>query len=98
MADDLLAQAVNQAPAAGMGGILGGGGIIAALKVFKIFSTPQDGELVEARVMNQIEKLKADFAEKYVSKESLESLLGPIREDLRYIRQHIDQIQLSNRP
>jgi len=86
MSDDLLQQAANNAPVVGASGVLGGGGIIAVLKLFRMFATPQDVELAEAR-------LRAEFAEKYMSKEALQ----PLFEDMRHIRDRVDQLFIDKK-
>ncbi len=83
---EFLEQVAIQAPMLGAGTIAGGSGLIAVLRLFKVFSSPQDVELMG-------QTLRAEFAEKYVSKENLEAVLIPIREDLHYIRQRIDQLR-----
>jgi len=64
----------------------GGGGLIGALITlasgFKFFAKPED-----------VANLRAEIAEKYMTKEAME----PLIEDIRYIRQRVDQI-VDRRP
>jgi hypothetical protein len=79
VADDLLNQVGQQAPALGAGGL--GGGIVAILAALKMFATPKDVELAA-------ERLRAEMAEKYAHKDDL----ADMKSDLTYIRQRLDQI------
>ncbi len=88
MADDLVQQVAQNAPAVGAGGLAGAGSIIAALKVFKIFASPQDVELVNMNNQKMIAELKAEIAEKYLAKEAL----APMFEEIRHIRERVDQL------
>jgi hypothetical protein len=86
--DDLVQQVAQNAPAASAGGLLGGGGIIAAMKIFRVFASTQDVELVKMDGQKQIAELKAEIAEKYLAKEAL----APLFEELRHIRERVDQL------
>lgn len=86
MADDLLQQAAAQAPAVAGGGAVGGGAIIAALKLFKVFASPQDVDVVKADFGKQIAELRAEMAEKYLGKDAL----APLFDEIRHVRERID--------
>ena len=66
----------------------GGGGVIGALLTLvgglKLFAKPEDVAKVETNMAN----LRAEIAEKYMTKEAME----PLTEDIRYIRNRVDQI------
>ena len=83
MSDDIIQQAQQSAGIAGLGGI--GGVTLAIITGLKLFARPQDLELLEA-------KLRAEFAERYVSKEMLQQIM----EKLNYIQDRLDK--LSERP
>lgn len=83
MPDEFAQQAAQAAPYAGGGAI---GTVVAIVTGLKLFAKPQDVELAKA-------ELRAEIAEKYVAKEMLESILEPFKEDLKYIRQRLDQLK-----
>lgn len=78
MADDMLQQAANAAPVAGGGAL---GTVVAIMTGLKLFARPQDVELAKA-------ELRAEFAEKYVTKE----MIQPVMDQLHYIRERVDQL------
>lgn len=88
MPDDFLQQVGQNAPAVAGGGAVGGGAIIAALKVFRVFASPQDIELAEARMEAKISGIEAKFAEKYVTQD----MLKHFDEKLDKIQDRIDQL------
>lgn len=67
---------------------MGAGGVIAALKFFKMFASPQDVDLLEAKMEARIAELKAEFAEKYVT----QAMLKEFGDNLDYIRHRVDQL------
>jgi len=78
--DDLIQQAANSVPAAGVSG--GAVGVFLAIVTgLKMFARPQDIDLAKS-------ELRAEFAEKYAHKDEL----AKMGDDLTYIRQRIDQI------
>lgn len=83
MPGDLFNQIQATAPAAGVGGV--GGAVSAIVLALKLFATAKDVEMVR-------HELRAEMAEKYLTKEAIE----PLREDIRYIRDRIDA--MSQRP
>lgn len=79
MTDDLTQLVTQMAPTVGTGGALGM--IFSLVASLRLFARPQDVELAKAQ-------LQAEMAEKYLKKEEIE----PMRKDISYIRQRIDQI------
>lgn len=79
MPEDLIQQAAQQVPVAGASGV--GGALLTILAGFKLFAKPSDVELAKL-------ELRAEMAEKYLTKEAIE----PLREDIRYIRDKVDKL------
>lgn len=67
---------------------MGVGGTIGVLKWLKVFATPQDNELSEERTNRKIAELKAEIAEKYVTKPEIKAVM----ENLDYIRHRVDEL------
>ena len=81
-----MQQAATTGATGGLGGIIGAA--ITFLSVTKMFARPADVENARLEGRVNLAELRAEVAEKYVSKQAME----PVMDNLEYIRERLDKL------
>ena len=102
MADPITQAVTETAQTAATGGAGGiAGAVISFFAATKIFAKREELlDLVKKEDMNasiaqcrlDVANMRADFAEKYISKEMVKDLLQPIMDELHRIRERVEEI------